>query len=235
MRDGPLYFYRGILGIDIEGFNRAEWTDPIRARLRSRLYRLVDEALTHADIDSASTACSDAGDGIWLVADTEVSVARLLHPLVTSLASGLADDNRQTSMVERMRLRVVVHAGQMLQDAHGYAGATLNHAARLLDARVARMILKTIADTNLVLLVSEQVYQGVVSHDHTGSTVAATSLCGCSTRRPAPAPGRICPTSRPSPTLPSWQGSRSLPRSCGPWVPARRRLAVSSMARRCGR
>jgi hypothetical protein len=32
MREEPVY--RGILGIDIEGFSRSEWTDPIRARLR---------------------------------------------------------------------------------------------------------------------------------------------------------------------------------------------------------
>jgi hypothetical protein len=61
MHDEPVY--RGIFGIDIEGFNRAEWTDPTRARLRARLHRLVDQALARAEIDQALTARSDTGDG----------------------------------------------------------------------------------------------------------------------------------------------------------------------------
>src|SRR6266540_3517230 len=37
MRDEPVY--RGILAIDIERFSRAEWTHPVRKRLRGRLHR----------------------------------------------------------------------------------------------------------------------------------------------------------------------------------------------------
>jgi tetratricopeptide (TPR) repeat protein len=67
-----------------------------------------------------------------------------------------------------MRLRVVVHAGELLQDPHGHTGASFNYAARLLDAQAGREILKAVGDTNLVLVVSEQVYQSVVSHHYPG-------------------------------------------------------------------
>jgi hypothetical protein len=49
MRDEPVH--RGILGLDIEAFNRPEWTDPSRKRLRDlgnalEAVRRLDEART---------------------------------------------------------------------------------------------------------------------------------------------------------------------------------------------
>jgi DNA-binding SARP family transcriptional activator/Flp pilus assembly protein TadD len=159
---------RRILGIDIEGFSRPEWTDPIRARLRGRLHPLVDRALTDAQIPSSLTVRNDTGDGLWLVVQPEVSTARLLHPLASSLANGLADDNRCTPATERMRLRVVLHAGELLQDPHGHTGASFNYAARLLDADAIRAVLAGSPEAAVVLVVSDGVYEGVKRHAYEG-------------------------------------------------------------------
>jgi predicted nucleic acid-binding protein len=166
MRNEPVY--RGILGVDIERFSREEWTDPIRARLRGRLHRLMDDALTNARIDPSLTVRSDTGDGTWLLVGAGVSTARLLHPLAASLASGLAGDNQDAPVAERMRFRVVVHAGELLEDPHGHTGASFNHAARLLDAEASRRVLASSPDATMVLLVSDEVYQGVVRHGYEG-------------------------------------------------------------------
>ena len=127
MRDEPVY--RGILAIDIERFSRAEWTHPVRKRLRGRLHRLVDDALTRAEIDPSLTARSDTGDGLWLLVGPEVSTARLLHPLATGLTSDAATSNQHAPGTEQMRLRMVVHAGELLQDPYGHTGASFNQAA----------------------------------------------------------------------------------------------------------
>jgi hypothetical protein len=166
MRDEPVY--RGILGVDIERFSRAEWTDPIRARLRDRLHTLVDDALARAEIDPALTVRSDTGDGLWLLADAQVPTTRLLHPLATRLASGLAADNRRMPAGEGMRLRVVVHAGELLHDSYGHTGASLNHAARLLDADATRAVLAACPAAEVVLVVSDVLYDGVVRHAYQG-------------------------------------------------------------------
>jgi NB-ARC domain len=166
MRDEPVY--RGILGVDIERFSRAEWTDPIRARLRDRLHTLVDDALAHAEIDPALTVRSDTGDGLWLLADAQVPTTRLLHPLATRLASGLAADNRRMPAGEGMRLRVVVHAGELLHDSYGHTGASLNHAARLLDADATRAVLAACPAAEVALVVSDVLYDGVVRHAYQG-------------------------------------------------------------------
>ena len=162
MRSEPVH--RGILGVDIERYSRAEWTDQIRARLRGRLYALVDHSLALAGIDRASTSRKDAGDGIWLLVAAEVSTARLLHPLATALAGRLAEDNLRVPAAERMRLRLVVHAGAVLPDPYGETGASLIHAARLLDANVTRVILAGSPAAAVVVVVSDAVYEGVVRH-----------------------------------------------------------------------
>ncbi len=166
MRGEPIY--RGILGIDIEGFNRPEWTDPTRARLRARLHRLVDRAIAVAEIALSSTVRTDTGDGLWLLVSSEVSTARLLHPLVSRLASGLAGDNQQVPAAERLRLRVAVHAGEVLHDPYGHTGASFNHAARLLDAEATRAVLAASPTADVVLVVSDTVYEGVVRHGYEG-------------------------------------------------------------------
>ena len=166
MLDEPTH--RGILGVDIERFNRPEWTDPIRADLRTRLHDLVDRALAGAGITAAQTDRLDAGDGLLLLVAGQVSTARLLDPLAAGLASGLAEENRQVAWSARMRLRVVVHAGEVLADAHGHTGASLNHAARLLEAETTRSILAGSPEASVVLVVSDEVYQGVVRHAYRG-------------------------------------------------------------------
>ena len=160
--------HRGILAIDIEGFARKPWTDPIRVRLRGRLHGLVDDALAQAQVSPYLTVRNDIGDGLLLLVHAEVSTARLLHPLITALVSGLVEDNQHASAAERMRLRVVVHAGEILADAHGHTGDDLNHAFRLLNAEVTRAVLASSPVATLVLVVSEVVYQGVVRHAHAG-------------------------------------------------------------------
>lgn len=61
-----------------------------------------------------------------------------------------------------MRLRVVIHHGQMLPDAHGYTGVSLAHAARLLDADTVRDSLAGSPTATAIMVVSDGVYRGVV-------------------------------------------------------------------------
>jgi tetratricopeptide (TPR) repeat protein len=170
MAEEPVY--RGILGIDIEGFSRSEWTDPVRARLRDRLDRLVTEAMARSRIAAALVASTDTGDGLLLLVEPGVSKARLLH-LAIDMAADLALDNQRAPAAQRMRLRVVVHAGEMLADARGHTGASLNFAARLLDADAARAVLVASPAAELVVVVSDEVHEGVVRHGYAGVDPAA--------------------------------------------------------------
>jgi hypothetical protein len=66
-----------------------------------------------------------------------------------------------------MRLRVVVHAGELLLDDHGYFGEDLDQAFALLDSDTLRTCLSQTASP-LVLLVTEPIYHGIVRHGLVG-------------------------------------------------------------------
>jgi hypothetical protein len=84
MSDEPVS--HGIAAIDIERFSRSEWTDRTRVRLRGRLHRLVDRALTQAKVPAARTDRQDTGDGLLLFIAAAAPIAGLLHPFVSTLA-----------------------------------------------------------------------------------------------------------------------------------------------------
>jgi hypothetical protein len=160
---------RGILALDIEGFGQPDRTDPQRAQLRTRLHALLDHALAAAQIRPAEVAArSDLGDAVLVLFDPGVSAATLLHPLLSELAARLARGNRSVTGAARLRLRAVVHEGQVLADAHGYVGEDLNHAFRLLNAPATRAVLADNPGADAVLVVSDAVFQGIVRHRYQG-------------------------------------------------------------------
>jgi AcrR family transcriptional regulator len=160
---------RGILAIDIEGFGRRDRTDPVRTRLRERLYRLLDDALDAAEIPLESIEWREnLGDGLLMLADPHVSVARLLDPLVSRLAAELSNQNHHSTDAERLRLRVAIHDGQVLSDAHGYTGTALIHAFRLLNAEVVRAALRRAPAAHLVVVVSDLIWESIVSQEYPG-------------------------------------------------------------------
>jgi hypothetical protein len=132
----------------------------------------VSDALVRSRIAASLVASTDTGDGLLLLVEPEVSKARLLH-LTIGMAGALALDNQHAPAAHRMRLRVVAHAGEMLADARGHTGASLSFAARLLDADAARAVPAASPAAELVLVVSDEVYEGVVRHAYAGVDPAA--------------------------------------------------------------
>jgi hypothetical protein len=157
--------HRGILALDIQGFGRLERTNLARARMRTGLHRILGSAMTAAQIAPEHVEQTEYGDGVLVLLCPQVSKARLLHPLLPRLLSGLARYNRTAPDNARLRLRVVVHAGELLRDAHGITGEDLILAFRLLDAEVVRVRLAQ-AMADLVLVVSDAIYQGIVKHGY---------------------------------------------------------------------
>src|SRR6266542_2556655 len=160
---------RVILALDIEGFGQPGRAEPQLVQLRTRLHGLLDHALAAAEIPPAQVAARmDLGDGALVLFDPSVSAASVLHPLLTALTTRLAADNQTASGPERLRLRVAVHQGYVLADAHGYSGEDLNLAVRLLDAQAVREVLADSPNADAVLVISETIYQGVVRHAYQG-------------------------------------------------------------------
>jgi class 3 adenylate cyclase len=170
-REASLPVHRSILAVDIEGSTKR--TNPVKGELRDEVYRLMLAALTVAGIGvQHCEPFTDRGDGILVLlrpAD-EFPKPLLLSRLVPALASLLVARNSRISPAEHpriLRLRVVIHAGEVHCDENGFFGEDLDVAFRLLDApRLKEHLRRAMAP--LALVASEYIYQSIIRHRYDG-------------------------------------------------------------------
>ena len=172
MRSVP--HHRSIVAIDIERSTSPSRTNPIRAELRHEIYRMLGTAMRTAGIaDVHCDPLADRGDGVLALVHPVDDVPKtvLLNPLVPTLVTLLADRNASLAGADRcrreLRLRAVIHAGEVHYDGKGYFGEALDVAFRLLDApRVKDRLRQSVMP--LVLVVSEDIYWSIVRHEYEG-------------------------------------------------------------------
>lgn len=171
--------HRSILAIDIEGSTAATRTNPVRYELRSGVYRMLANAMSHAGIDGhRCDPFEDRGDGVLVLIHPvdELPKTLLLSRLIPALAQQLAEHNAAVPPTERsrlgLRLRAVVHAGEVHRDENGYFGEEVDLACRLLDSPKLKRCLRSCASP-LVLVVSEDIYWQIVRHGYDGICPAA--------------------------------------------------------------
>lgn len=163
--------HRSILAVDIEGSTRR--TNPVKEELRELLYRLMAGALAFAGIGEAHhDPIADFGDGVLVLlrpAD-ELPKPLLLSRLIPALAGLLAARNSGISPAEQsrvMRLRAVVHAGEVLYDGRAPFGEDLDVAFRLLEAPKFKAHTRC-CPSPVALVVSDYIYQSIIRHGYEG-------------------------------------------------------------------
>jgi class 3 adenylate cyclase len=164
--------HRAIIALDIE--QSTSRTDPIKAELRTKIYELFDEALRSAGIHPCHRdPFVDRGDGLLALihpVDQAPKTILLTHA-VPALNRLLTDYNASLPRVSlaqhQLRVRVVVHAGEVHYDAHGCFGEALDIAFRLLDAVHVKKALKAGADP-MTLVISGDIYRSIVRHGYGG-------------------------------------------------------------------
>ena len=164
--------YRSILLLDIESSTSRR--NPIKEQLREHLYRMLDDSLAFAGVDEKHRErYEDRGDGVIALIQPadEIPRCHLVSRAVPALAQALGDHNLSLPPEEwprrGMRLRVVVHAGEIHHDGRGFFGEALDVACRLLDSRRFKRALATSSDP-LALIVSEDLYWNTVHHEYDG-------------------------------------------------------------------
>ena len=160
--------YRSIVAVDLEGSTKR--TNVVKGELRRVMYELLDRALTAAGIGPNHLEdLVDRGDGVLILVRPHDDVPKtvLLGRLIPVLAALLAGHNAQVTRPElELRLRAVVHAGEVHYDGRGFYGDDLDVAFRLLDAPAVKRALREAAYSPLVLVVSEEIVTGVIRHGY---------------------------------------------------------------------
>ena len=132
---GPVY--RTIIVLDLEESTMR--TNPVKGELRRVIYELLGHALESVAITGDRLErLVDRGDGVLVLIRPHDDVPKtiLLDQLIPLLASLLAAYNaRAAQPALRIRLRAVVHAGEVHDDGRGFYGEAIDVAIRLLDSR----------------------------------------------------------------------------------------------------
>ncbi len=164
--------HRAIVAVDIESSTTR--SDPVKADLRHTAYDLFEQALQTAGISAHNRdPFTDRGDGILALIHPVDQAPKpiLLNQTIPALARLLTDHNISRSVIQepqqRLRLRAVVHAGEVHYDNNGCFGEALDLAFRLLDAAPVKKKLQ-LTPAPLVLVVSEDIYRSIVWHGYDG-------------------------------------------------------------------
>jgi hypothetical protein len=158
---GPVY--RSIIVLDLEESTMR--TNPVKGELRRVMYDLLGRSLKAVAVTgNRLESLTDRGDGVLVLIKPhdEVPKTVLLDRLIPLLAALLVEYNAQAPHPAlRMRLRVVMHAGEVHMDRRGCYGEAIDVAIRLLDSpRVKKTLKQAVAP--LVLVISNEIYSGIV-------------------------------------------------------------------------
>jgi hypothetical protein len=159
-----------ILAVDMEAYGDRARLDPERAAMRRKLRRLLEEIVSEAGMRPLSIG--DQGDELLLVFSPETSDIRLINPVVTTLASRLAQYNPTVPPRGSIRIRAVVDRCYLTHDGGDVLGQDLNTAHRLLNSRALHRSLAE-AKGPVALIISDELYQRLVRHGYDGVDSAA--------------------------------------------------------------
>jgi hypothetical protein len=101
-----------------------------------------------------------------LLIPASVSMVHIAGSLVRALDANLQEKAAIFSDAHRLRLRVALHQGLCQRDATGWVGAPITIARRLITADALGLALMADRDARMALIVSDEIYQNVISHEY---------------------------------------------------------------------
>jgi hypothetical protein len=134
--------------------------------LQRHLSDAVSAAAVCSGLDRSRWQLQDAGDGFVAVLPDGAELA-LVDPFIRELDTWLSRHNHDRVQDARLRLRVAIHHGPVITAELGHAAAGLVDVSRLRDSRPVREALDAEPSANLVLAVSERIFEDVIRQRHT--------------------------------------------------------------------
>jgi class 3 adenylate cyclase len=158
-----LAVHRTIVVVDAEGFSDPSRTNTDQLAVREGLYKALAWSFTRAGIDWAECDQGDCGDGALILVPPHIPKILLVTKWPARLATALNRHNTASKTGARIRLRIAVHAGEVVYDRHGVTGCAINQTFRLVQAPALKEALACSSAT-YALIASEWIYNEVVRH-----------------------------------------------------------------------
>ena len=167
----PHAVHRSIFVVDVEKFGDHSRTNAHRVAVRDGFFRALRTSFARSGVPWERCRCQDCGDGAMVLVPPDVPKNLLSGSLPRELAAALEEHNADCERQARIRLRAVLHAGEVRLDDHGVVGAAVNLAFRLLESAALRSVLAESSDV-LALMASEWFFQEVIRHEPESNSAA---------------------------------------------------------------
>ncbi|MCY1141313.1 hypothetical protein OWR29_25225 [Actinoplanes sp. Pm04-4] len=140
---------------DIEG--SSSLSTPDKEQVQKDLAAMLETACERAGMDNVDW--EDRGDGYLLVSLGDVPVRSVIESFASLVDAALA---ARTVGEIRLRVRVVVHQGEILRGEKGWRGPQLDRAARMVDASEVKAALRAAPDGRMAFAVGPDLYNSVI-------------------------------------------------------------------------
>jgi class 3 adenylate cyclase len=150
--------HRVFVFTDTEG--SSQLSIPDKEKTQQDVAAMLEEAILRAGWKAGETECEDRGDGYLLVGLVDVPIRDVVAAFAESLDEALA---ARAVAQTPLRLRVVVHQGNILRGERGWRGPDLDHAARLISAPEVKATLKAAGPRGrMAFVIAPHLYHSVV-------------------------------------------------------------------------
>ncbi|RZE02820.1 hypothetical protein C0Q64_11110 [Streptomyces albidoflavus] len=148
------------MAADAEKYSRLD--TPGQEALQADLVRVLEEAAMLSGLDRTTWERQPKGDEEFAVLPADTQEPLVLGRFVRHLAVRIGERNANRAEGERMRLRLAIDFGVARTAALGHSGPAPVSVARYLNADQLKRVLEKLSSTDLVVIVSDRVYQDVV-------------------------------------------------------------------------
>lgn len=150
--------YRYLAAVDIEGFSSLNALDQLQ--LLDDLDQVLDIAAARVGLDRALWQVQERGDGELAVLPPDTDGPRLIADYPRELADALSEVNSEGR--SRLRIRLAMHHGTLVQSRFGPVGQGPIVVSRLLDSDELRKYLAQRAELDVALIVSASLHSDVI-------------------------------------------------------------------------
>ncbi|MFW6642395.1 hypothetical protein ACOALZ_20420 [Nocardiopsis algeriensis] len=154
---------RMCLAADLRGYSSRD--DVGQVELQRALPAALAAASGKAGLDRAHWIRQEQGDGELALMPPGIDEAWTLAGLTRELRAWLHHYNRDRKDSARLRVRLAAHEGIVYTADNGFAGEAVVTVSRLCNAEQAKQALADNPRADLVLIVSERIYNDVVSQN----------------------------------------------------------------------